>query len=162
MKTLQQRRLRRGGFTLMEMLVVLGIIVLLVAIVTPRMLGQQKKADIKAAQTQIKMLQKALQLYSLDMKEFPTTEQGLAALVSCPADVSEAAAARWDGPYTEGGEIPKDPWGNDYQYQYPPVNGTSGYPDIWSYGPDGIDGTEDDICSWTGSGSTESSARPEQ
>jgi hypothetical protein len=60
----------------------------------------------------------------------------------------------WAGPYLDKEELPSDPWGNPYQYAYPPENGTMDFPDIWSAGPDGEDGTEDDICSW-GSGSAE-------
>ncbi len=61
----------------------------------------------------------------MDMKEFPPTEQGLKALVKKPADLSEAKAKRWEGPYTESGELPKDPWGNDFQYEYPPKHATA-------------------------------------
>jgi general secretion pathway protein G len=146
------RRPQRRGFTLMEMLVVLGIIVLLLALVTPRILGTLKRADTTAAESQLKLLRQCLQRYALDMKEFPTTEQGLKALIQCPADVKESVASRWNGPYTEGGELPKDPWGNDYQYEYPPTRGSGDYPDIWSWGPDGEDGTADDVCSWTAAG----------
>lgn len=139
---------RRRGFTLVEMLVVLGILVLLMALVVPRILGTQKQTDISTTQIQLKMLRACLQRYALDMKDFPTTEQGLQSLNECPANLDEAVAARWKGPYTDGGELPKDAWGNDFQYEYPPTQGTGDYPDVWSWGPDGQDGTEDDICSW--------------
>jgi general secretion pathway protein G len=137
------------GFTLMEMLVVLAILAALLALIVPRILGTQKKADISATQSQIKLLGGCLQRYALDMKEFPSTEQGLQALVEKPADLSEAVTGRWDGPYTETGELPEDPWGNPFQYEYPPTHGTVDYPDVWSWGPDGEDGTEDDITSWS-------------
>jgi general secretion pathway protein G len=146
MKPIHNRRPRRG-FTLVEMLVVLAILVLLVSMVVPRILGSQKKANINAAKTQIGMLKASLERYVIDCKKYPTTEQGLAALVQKPADLSEKSA--WDGPYVNG-EIPKDPWGNEYQYEYPPTRGKGDTPDIWSYGPDEEDNTEDDICSWTG------------
>ena len=152
--TRSQTRGQRG-FTLMEMLVVLGILAILLALAVPRILGTQKKANISATESQIKLLRSCLQHYVLDMKEFPTTEQGLKALVKKPADLSEAKAKRWDGPYTESGELPKDPWGNDFQYEYPPKHGTTDFPDIWSMGPDGEDGTEDDIVSWSQEGSEE-------
>ena len=84
------------------------------------MLGTQKQADINIAKVQVAAFRQCLQRYALDMKEFPTTEQGLSALVSCPSDLKEAVAARWKGPYVEGEELPKDPWANDYQYEYPP------------------------------------------
>lgn len=152
--TRSQTRGQRG-FTLMEMLVVLGILAILLALAVPRILGTQKKADISAAKSQIKILQQILAHYSMDMKEFPSTEQGLKALVKKPADLSEAKAKRWEGPYTESGELPKDPWGNDFMYEYPPKHDTTDHPDIWSMGPDGEDGTEDDIVSWSQEGSDE-------
>lgn len=141
---------RRRGFTLVELLVVLAILVLLASMVLPRILGSQKKADLRAAKTQIGMFRDALETYAADCKDFPTTEQGLAALVSPPADLAETV--QWGGPYLTG-EIPLDPWGSEYRYEYPPTRGSGENPDIWSAGPDGQDDTEDDVCSWT-SGAT--------
>jgi general secretion pathway protein G len=146
-----KRRIR--GFTLVEMLVVLAILVLLVGMVAPRVLKSQKKADVNNAKAQIGMFRSCLERYAVDMKDFPTTEEGLAAMVKTP-DESELAA-NWDGPYVNQPTIPKDPWGNDYQYEYPPTNGSGDYPDIWSYGPDGEDDTEDDIVSWSTSDGNE-------
>jgi len=159
--THSQRRNGRRGFTLMEMLVVLAILAMLLALVVPSVLGTQKKADISTAQSQIKLLRGCLQSYFLDLKEYPSTEQGFKAMLEKPDDLSDAKSARWAGPYADGEELPKDPWGNDFQYEYPPKNGTSDYPDIWSKGPDGEDGTDDDIVSWKqssedGSGSSNS------
>jgi general secretion pathway protein G len=149
MKSTDIRR-PRGGFTLVEMLVVLAILVLLVSMVVPRIMGSQKKADINATKSQIGMFKAALERYALDCKKYPSTEQGLAALVTKPSDLAETAS--WDGPYLTG-DIIKDPWGGEYQYKYPPEKGSGDNPDIWSFGPDGEDNTEDDICSWTGSSS---------
>jgi len=138
----------RHGFTLIEMLVVLAILVLLMSMVGPRILGSRKKADISAAKSQIGMLRASLEGYTLDMKDFPSTEQGLVALIEAPAD--EEAKKKWDGPYISKSSIPKDPWGHDYQYEYPPSHGKDSYPDIWSLGPDGEDNTDDDVVSWAG------------
>jgi len=146
MKRMTSQRAKRQGFTLMELLVVLGILVLLIAIVTPRIIGTQEKADKKAAQIQLGMFKGALEHYQLNMKGFPAAEQGLKALVSKPSDEDGNTGANWDGPYLD--EIPKDPWGNEFQYEYPPVHGKGKNPDIWSYGPDGEDGTDDDIVNW--------------
>lgn len=146
-------RLRtRHGFTLVEVLVVLAILVMLVGMVVPRILGTQKKADISGAKTQIGMFNAALEKYALDVKSFPTTEQGLGALLQKPADMEETI--KWDGPYLNAQELPKDPWGHDYHYEYPPTRGTLDRPDIWSSGPDGQDETEDDIVSWSKSAAT--------
>ena len=148
MKRSELPRKSRHGFTLMEMLIVLAILGMLLALIGPRILRSSKKADVQAAQSQIKLLQGCLKHLYLDMKEYPETEPGLQALVEEPTDAEGTTASRWKGPYTETGELPKDPWGNDYQYRYPPENSKGDLPDIWSYGPDGQDNTEDDIVSW--------------
>lgn len=143
----------RRGFTLVEVLVVLAILVMLVGMVVPRILGTQKKADISAARTQLGMFNAALEKYALDVKTFPTSEQGLSALLQKPADLDEAI--KWDGPYLNAQEMPKDPWGHDYMYAYPPTHGsTLDRPDLWSTGPDGQDETEDDVVSWSKGAST--------
>ena len=155
MRIFQRRRTRRAGFTLTEMLIVLAILVMLVALVVPRFMGARKKADLQAAQTQIGLYRGALENYFMDTKRFPTTEQGLQALLAAPADAGEGSEGSagsvvgWDGPYVNKDTIALDPWNHDYQYAYPPERGTTDMPDIWSFGPDGEDNTEDDICSWT-------------
>jgi general secretion pathway protein G len=154
MGSLRHRRNRRG-FTLMEMLIVLGIVVMLLAMVGPRLIGAGKKADISGTQIQLKSLRESLKQYWNDMREYPTTEQGLNALVEKPSDLSDEKASRWDGPYVEGEKLPKDAWGHEFQYEYPPKNGAGKDPDIWSFGPDGEDGTDDDIVSWTKDSSDE-------
>ncbi len=169
------RRVRRRGFTLMELLVVLAILVLLMAMVAPRILGTQKKADINAAKTQIGLFRGALDRYALDLKDYPTTDQGLRSLCEEPSQDTKSysdrgnsrvetnidsengngnessSGTKWDGPYLSSTSVPKDPWGHAYQYEYPPTHGKGDFPDIWSYGPDGEDGTDDDIVSWTDS-----------
>jgi general secretion pathway protein G len=134
------------------MLIVLGILVALAALVVPRLLGMGKKADVKTTKAQIGSLKGALTNYALDNKGFPTTEQGLDALLVAPGESEEegsSAASRWDGPYLQSDALPKDAWGNDFGYAYPPEKGKIDFPDIWSSGPDGEEGTEDDICSWS-------------
>jgi len=149
MKILSRRRTRRSGFTLTEMLIVLAILVMLMSLVVPRFLGARKKADRQATQTQVELFRGALERYALDTKDFPTTEQGLQALLVAPGDGKEGAVVGWDGPYVNKDTIGLDPWNNDYQYAYPPERGKTDLPDIWSFGPDGEDNTGDDICSWT-------------
>lgn len=148
-----RRRTRHTGFTLTEMLIVLAILVMLMALVVPRFLGAQKKADRQAAQAQVELFRGALERFALDTKNFPTTEQGLQALLSAPGNDSEGsgsnAASGWDGPYLNKDSIGLDPWKHEFQYAYPPERGTTDFPDIWSFGPDGEDNTADDICSWT-------------
>ncbi len=133
---------RQDGFTLLELLVVMVIIGLLVGYVAPQYFKQVGKSEVKTARAQIDSLGKALDLYRLSTGHYPTTEQGLAALVDKPAN-----EAKWDGPYLKKG-LPPDPWGNPYIYKQP---GDHGEYDIISYGKDGIaGGTGDaaDIGNW--------------
>lgn len=101
------------GFTLLELLVVILIIGLLTGIVAPRFLGQVSKSEITAARAQLDALDKALQGYRMDTGRYPTTAQGLRALVQQPSD-----EPRWRGPYLQG-DVPADPWGSPYQYRAP-------------------------------------------
>ena len=130
------------GFTLIELLIVMIILGLLAALVAPRMFGKIGTSKQKAAKSQISLFETALDTYRLDVGEFPTSEQGLQALREKPSDVDN-----WDGPYLPK-EIPKDPWGNPYEYRHP---GEHGDYDIISYGADGQPGgaEEDaDVVNW--------------
>ena len=132
----------RHGFTLLELLVVMVIIGLLAAYVGPKYFSQVGKSEVKTARAQIVGLEKALEQYRLDVGIFPTTEQGLAALITRPAD-----SARWDGPYLSKG-LPLDPWGHPYQYKQP---GEHGEFDLISLGRDGRaggEGLDADIGNW--------------
>ena len=150
-------RRTRQGLTLLELMIVLIILVGLIAIVGPRLLGTQKKADIRTAQAQIGNLASALKMYAVDMKSFPLTEEGLNALISAPED--EALAKNWDGPYIEGGKLPKDPWGSDFQYEFETSDSdsksTDSFPRIFSLGPDRQPGTSDDISNQAASDDSE-------
>ncbi len=146
MKTLPKQHRDPGGFTLVELLIVLGILAMLMALVAPRVLKSGEKANVKKAQVDIAAFKEVLKMYHLDMKKFPTTEQGLLALSEEPEDMGDGSP--WDGPYLETEGVPLDPWNNAYQYEFPSTHGKKDYPDIWSWGPDGEDGTEDDIVNW--------------
>jgi general secretion pathway protein G len=108
---------RQHGFTLLELLVVILIIGLLTGIVGPRLLGQITKSEATTARAQMDALAKALQAYRIDTGRFPTTAEGLQALVQQPAN-----EPRWRGPYLDGA-LPDDPWGSPYQYRAPGQNG---------------------------------------
>ncbi|MBI3350645.1 MAG: type II secretion system major pseudopilin GspG [Burkholderiales bacterium] len=133
---------RSRGFTLLELLVVMVIIGLLAGYVGPKFFGQIGKSEVKATRAQIDALQKSLDQYRLDVGRYPSTEQGLAVLVAKPAD-----EPKWAGPYLSKA-VPKDPWGNDYQYRSP---GEHGEYDLLSFGKDGRPGGEGedaDLTSW--------------
>ncbi len=142
------KRRKQGGFTLVELLLVIIIIGTLAAIVVPKFTGRSEDARIAAAKQQVKNFETALEQYALDnLEKYPTTEQGLAALQVSPTTAPVPKA--WRGPYMKG-ELPPDPWGNAYKYLSPGSHDPD-Y-DLWSSGADGQDGTTDDITSWaTGS-----------
>jgi len=140
----RSRRRRRDGFTLVEVLLVLVILVVIASLAVTAYGPMQKKAYMKAAKTQIEVFANLLEAYRLDMNDFPATAQGLEALRSAPSDL--ANPDDWAGPYL-GKPVPSDPWDRPYQYAYPGKYDES-MPDIWSLGPDGQDGTEDDVVSW--------------
>jgi general secretion pathway protein G len=131
----RRRRSRvRGqrGFTLVEMLVVITIIGLIMSLVGPRVLNYLGESKVKAAKIQIQSFSSALDLFYLDAGRYPTTSEGLAALVK-PA----AGLATWNGPYVKGGVLPNDPWGKPYIYRSP---GERSAYEIISYGSDGQEG----------------------
>ena len=119
------------GFTLLELLVVIVIIGLLAGYVAPRYFAQVGKSEVQVAKAQIESLEKALDQYRLDMRRYPSAEEGLEALVTKPAD-----AQNWSGPYLKK-SVPSDPWGHPYVYRTP---GQKGEFEILSYGKDGKPG----------------------
>ena len=130
------------GFTLIELLVVMIIIGLLAALVGPRFIRQEEKAKVKAAKAQIELLSTALDTFRLDVGRYPTSQEGLEALMRQPGGLE-----RWDGPYLRK-DLPQDPWGLAYAYRSP---GEHGQFDIVSYGADktpGGEGDNRDIASW--------------
>jgi general secretion pathway protein G len=138
-----QARASRAGFTLIEMLVVLVIIGLIMGLVGPRVLSYLADARTKAARLQIESFSNALDLYYLDVGRYPTTQEGLAALVNRPPGLDA-----WNGPYLKDGNVPMDPWRNAYAYAAPGAHGSY---DLISYGSDGREGGEGsaaDITNW--------------
>ncbi len=145
--TLFNHELSKKGFTLIELLVVILILGLLAGIVGPRLFGHTDEAKQTKARVQIENFSSAIKMYKLDSGVFPTTEQGLEALVVMPQ--SGTVPKKWKkGGYLAKKQIPKDPWGNDYIYISP---GNHDDFDITSLGADGVQGGEDvnkDINSW--------------
>lgn len=130
-------RARLSGFTLLELLVVVAIIGLLAAYVGPRYFSQLGKSETTVAKAQIEAFGKALDQYRLDVGRYPSTEQGLTALVANPSN-----GKKWNGPYLSK-EIPLDPWNTPYRYRNP---GPKGEFEILSYGNDGLPGGTGDAA----------------
>jgi general secretion pathway protein G len=133
---------KQSGFSLLEVMVVLVIIGMILSIVAPNIMGQQEEAALDKARLDIQQLEDAMNMYKLKNKKYPTTEQGLEALVT--KTTIDPVPRR----FPEGGfisKLPEDPWGNPYQLVSP---GEMGKIDIFSMGPDGEVGTDDDIGNW--------------
>ena len=131
------------GMTLIEILVVLVLIGIVMGIVGGNFIGQGEKAKAKAAKIEIGQIGQTLDLFKLEVGRYPTSQEGLQALVTAPQGVPN-----WNGPYWKKEALPKDPWGNEYKYTFP---GQHGAYDIVSYGADGQeggDGVNKDITSW--------------
>ena len=138
---------RRSGFTLLEVLLVLAILGVIAAMVVPQLMGRQKQASIDQTRISISGLESALDLYAVDHDgEYPPTNPGLEILL-----VPQQNDPKWKGPYLKNvNDLPKDAWGNPFQYEYPGKNQRVGdKADIWSWGPDKSNGTADDINNWT-------------
>ena len=133
---------RSRGFTLLEIMVVIVILGILASFVAPNILGNAEKANIQKAVTDISTIEGQLKLYKLDNYNYPTTEQGLEALVT-ETDVEPLPRRFPEEGYIN--RLPKDPWGNEYQLLNP---GEIGKIDVFTMGPDGEPGTDDDIGNW--------------
>ncbi|MCS6863322.1 MAG: type II secretion system major pseudopilin GspG [Abditibacteriales bacterium] len=139
-----RRHRKTRGFTLIELMVVMVILVLLAGVASVVVINRIEDGKRAKAIADINAFEQALDAYKVDVGDYPTTEQGLAALRERPSDVTN-----WNGPYLKKA-IPTDPWGNPYHYESPGTHNTEGV-DIWSYGKDGKEGGEGnnaDITNW--------------
>jgi len=133
------------GFTLVELMLVIIIIGTLVAMIVPRFAGRSKEAKITAAMADINAnISTALDLFELDNGFYPSSEQGLNALKEKPS--SSPLPKKWKGPYLKKGS-PKDPWGTVYVYRQPGTHNPGSF-DLFSFGPDGLEGGGDDVTNW--------------
>jgi len=145
----QTHRPYAHGFTLIEIMAVVVIIGLLSSVVGFAVFQQIDKARVVAVRAQIDRIEASLELYNMDNGRFPTSEQGLEALVEAPTSAPEPIHYQ-PGGYIKGGRLPVDSWGNEYEYESPGTNNSNSY-DIWSYGKDGTPGGEElnaDIGNW--------------
>jgi general secretion pathway protein G len=141
----RNRPKRRRGFTLLEILLVVGLLALLASFAIPALVGQGEQAKKKMVQAAIGpngTMMQAIELYKFNTGQFP---ENLKDLVEKPSN--DAIAKKWTGPYLKDITMLKDPWGNDYYYNRA-GNKVAGSVDLWSAGPDGQDGTDDDIVNW--------------
>ncbi|MBM4147748.1 MAG: type II secretion system protein GspG [Lentisphaerae bacterium] len=129
-----------SGFTLIEILVVVIILAALAGMVLPRVIPRADEARRDIARGEIAGISTALNFFRLDVGRYPSTEEGLAALMASPS-----GSSRWKGPYLE--KRPDDPWSKPYAYRYPGSHNPSGF-DVWSLGPDGQEATQDDVGNW--------------
>lgn len=135
--------MKRKGFTLIEMMLVVVIIAALASMIIPRLAGRSEQAKITRAKADVNVnIALALKLYELDNGNYPSTEQGLDALLSKPS--SNPVPGNWNGPYLERNPI--DPWGKSYEYKYPGSHSKAGY-DLYSLGKDGQE-SGDDVTNW--------------
>lgn len=142
MEQTSSRRQQQRGFTLLEIMVVIVILGILASLVIPSLMGNKDRADRQKAVSDLITLENALDMYKLDNSRYPTSAQGLKALVTKPTQEPLPRNYRSDG-YIR--RLPQDPWGNDYHLTSPGLHGTV---DLFSVGPDGEPHTGDDITNW--------------
>ncbi len=135
-------KMKTRGFTLLEVMVVIVIIGVLGAMIVPNLMGNQERANLQKAVSDINALETSLSMYRMDNYDYPSTEQGLEALIT-ETDIEPAPRRFPEGGYVK--RLPNDPWGNEYQLLNPGENGKM---DVFSMGPDGEAGSEDDIGNW--------------
>jgi general secretion pathway protein G len=134
---------RQSGMTLIEILVVLVLIGIVMGVLGGNFIGKGEKAKGDAAKIEIGQIGQALDLYKLEIGRYPTTQDGLQALITAPAGTD-----RWNGPYWKNKTIPKDPWGNEYRYVSPGQHGAFDIVSLGADGKEGGEGADKDITSW--------------
>ena len=136
-------RKHESGMTLIEILVVLVLIGVVLGIVGGNFIGRGEKAKADAAKIEIGQIGQTLDLFKLEIGRYPTSQEGLQALIAAPAGVTN-----WNGPYWKKAEVPKDPWGNEYKYAAPGQHGSYDLISLGADGKEGGDGANRDITSW--------------
>jgi general secretion pathway protein G len=147
MKKVRQKKNTQAGFTLIELMVVIIILGILAGLIIPRVMGRPDEARQAKAKIQIESIESALKLYKLDNGGYPSTEQGLQALVEAPT--AGNLPKNWrQGGYLEKGKVPKDPWGNDFVYVCPGSHGDFDLSSLGKDGEPGGEGVDKDINNW--------------
>ncbi len=143
---MKRSRSRRAAFTLMEVLLVIGILVVLGTVSVVAYKGTHERALVKAAQAQVDQAAQAVKLYELALNKLPDTDEGLQALITKPDDDEEAK--QWGKAFLKDGKIPTDPWTTELKYERLDADDTGPGFRVFSYGPDREEGTDDDIASY--------------
>jgi general secretion pathway protein G len=150
-KVNEHQRVARRAFTLLEVLLVIVILVTLAAVVVPNLTGAKDQADKGTTQTQISGIESALDMFKMNIGRYPTTEEGLGALYDKDQIQDDDLVKKWNGPYLGKGDSDekslKDAWNHEFRYTCPGEHNTKSF-DLSSDGPDGEEGTEDDIVNW--------------
>lgn len=137
----------RKAFTLLEVLLVIVILVTLAALVLPNLPGRREQAKIGTTKIQLKAIEDGLEYFKTDIGRYPTNEEGLEALISSDQLQDDELVKKWHGPYLKTKSAVKDAWGNDFHYSSPGEHNEKTF-DLYSNGPDGQEGTDDDIVNW--------------
>ena len=144
-----RKSVRNRGFTILELLIVIGILLAIGSLVLVNVLGASEKADLKLARAQLQAFENALETFRVELKRWPTDEEGLSVLWSKEAIATDEDKAKYGGPYLKEPK-PKDTWGNAWIFHAPSTVIDGANFDIISIGPDGQEGTEDDISNHDG------------
>ena len=144
---MRQDRRQRRGFTLLEVLLVIVILVTLAALVLPNLPGRREQAKIGTTKIQIKSIEEALEYFKTDIGRYPTTEEGLEALTDSDQLQDDELLEKWHGPYLKKRGDLKDAWNHEFHYTAPGEHNEKTF-DLFSDGPDGEEDTEDDIVNW--------------
>ncbi|MFZ4573956.1 MAG: type II secretion system major pseudopilin GspG [Phycisphaerales bacterium] len=144
----------RRGFSLIEVMIVILIVLAIGGLVAYNVMGAKEKADARLGKIQLQEIQKALRQFKVTQKRYPTEEEGIQVLWSKEAITDEEATKLWEKLLEK--PMPKDSWGNEWGYRQVSEHGDESMYDLWSYGPDRVEGTEDDITSWEGMEDTDS------